>query len=119
MKRKWPVLFCLLTVVLLSGCAAGMYPKGATEDYKKGYQHGMKVGYTSGEGFSDGQLAGLIGMPLTGSYAPSKLPDKEQQKIQEESLEYQRGFTKGWGQGVRSSANSYSMIFGIIYSEDD
>ena len=29
MQRNWVVLFCLLTVVFLSGCTAILYPKGA------------------------------------------------------------------------------------------
>ena len=102
MKGRWVVLFFLLTVVLLSGCAATIYPKGATEDYKLGYQEGFKVGYASGEGFLAGWIAGSLGMPSAGSiFASSKLPDKEQKQIQGESIEYQRGFVDGWIQGVQ------------------
>ena len=120
MKGRWVVLFFLLTVVLLSGCAAAIYPKGATEDYKLGYQEGFKTGYGSGQGISAGMFAGLMDMPFGGSlFVISKLPDKERKKIEGESLEFQRGFANGWRQGVELDADTYSVMFDIIFSEDD
>jgi uncharacterized protein YceK len=120
MKRKWIVLFCFLTVVLLSGCAAGVYPKGATEDYKLGYKDGIKAGNASGYGTAAGILAASLGMPSGGSiFVTAKLPDNAQKKIQGESLEYQRGFAKGWVHGVRLNADTTSLVFGLIFSEDD
>lgn len=54
MQRNWTVLFCLLTVVFLSGCAAMLYPKGATEIYKLGYRDGLRVSSNSTEGIFAG-----------------------------------------------------------------
>ena len=121
MKRKWAVLFCLLIIVVLSGCAAGVYPKGATEDYKLGYKDGINAGHASGYGALAGWAAASLGMPFSGSsfVTFSKLPDNAQKKIQGESLEYQRGFAKGWVQGVRLNADTTSAVFGLIFSEDD
>jgi hypothetical protein len=75
-EKKMRYAFGLLTVVLLSGCAMGIYLKGATEDYKLGYKAGISAGVASGEGVSAGITAGLLCMPYSGNiFAPSKLPD--------------------------------------------
>ena len=118
MKRKCAMLSGLLTVVLLSGCAMGIYPKGAPEDYKLGYKAGISAGVASGEGLSAGMTAGLLCMPYSGNiFAPSKLPDKVKQKIQGESPEYQSGVPKGWGQGVECDADFYSMLYDWLWCE--
>ena len=44
-------------------------------------------------------------------YIPSKLPDKEQKKIQAEPLEYQRGFTDGWMAGIGTDAFLYEWVY--------
>ena len=73
MERKYVVLFCLLAIVLLSGCSVILYPKSTTENYKLGYQDGLMAAYKSTEGATHG----LIGENY---YTPSKLPDPQQQK---------------------------------------
>ena len=104
MRRNWGVLFCLLILVFLSGCAAMLYPKGATENYKLGYKDGLRASSNS----TEGMLAGMIGYSF---YIPSKLPDAEQKKIQNEPLEYQRGFTDGWMAGIDADAFLYDWVY--------
>lgn len=98
----------------------GIYPKGATEDYKLGYKDGLNAGGNTWEGVSAGATAGLLCMPYSGNmFAPSKLPDKVKQKIQDKSPEYQNGFTNGWAQGVECDADFWSMLFDSLWCECD
>ena len=110
MKRKWAVLFCLLTLAFLSGCEAVLlHPQdpteGRSEDYKVGYLNGFKVAANSSEAVA----AGMRGDPF---YTPSKIPNAVLKKIQGKSLEYQHGFTAGWKARVQSD----SMMFYRIYN---
>ena len=56
MERKYVVLFCLLAIVLLSGCSVILYPKSTTENYKLGYQDGLMAAYKSTEGATHGLI---------------------------------------------------------------
>ena len=103
MKRRYVVLFCLLSVVLLSGCSTILYPTGATENYKSGYLEGLIAAYKS----TEGATYGLIG----NYYLPSKLPDSQQQKINDKPLEYQRGFTDGWRRGIDDDVGLYDWVY--------
>ena len=109
MERKYVVLFCLLAIVLLSGCSVilypkSTYPKSTTENYKLGYQDGLMAAYKSTEGATHG----LIGENY---YTPSKLPDPQQRKINDKPLEYQRGFTDGWRRGVDDDVAFYDWVY--------
>ena len=104
MERKYVVLFCLLAIVLLSGCSVILHPKDATENYKLGYQDGLIAAYKS----TEGAIHGLIGKDY---YLPSKLPDPQQRKINDKPLEYQRGFTDGWRRGVDDDVAFYAWVY--------
>ena len=104
MKKKHVALFCLLAIMLLSGCSAILYPKGTTENYKLGYQDGLITAYKSTEEAIDG----LIGAKY---YIPSKLPDLQQRKINDKPLEYQRGFTDGWRRSVDDNVALYDWVY--------
>jgi uncharacterized protein YceK len=104
MERKYVVLFCLLAIVLLSGCSVILYPKSTTENYKLGYQDGLMAAYKSTEGATHG----LIGENY---YTPSKLPDPQHRKINDKPLEYQRGFTDGWRRGVDNDVAFYDWVY--------
>lgn len=120
MNRKWAIGVYVLTVVLLSGCAMGRYPKGATEDYKLGYKDGIKAGDASHEGVLAGMIAGFLCLPHSGNlFAPSKLPSEVKQKIQGQSAEYQSGFTQGFIDGVESDADFYSLLYDWLWCESD
>ena len=102
--KKWAVLSCLLTLVLLSGCAGILYPKDATEDYKVGYL----TGYKAASGSLEAMGAGLTGDIF---YTPSKLPDAVLKKIQKKPIEYQRGFTAGWKASIQSDSAMWDWIY--------
>ena len=104
MKRKYLAIFCLLAIMLLSGCSAVLYPKNMTEDYKLGYQDGLMAAYKSAEGATHA----LIGKDY---YIPSKLPDSQQQKINDKPSEYQRGFTDGWRRGIDDDVALYDWVY--------
>ena len=104
MNRKYVTLFCFLAIILLSGCSVILYPKSMTEDYKLGYQDGLMAAYKSAVGATHG----LIGKDY---YIPAKLPDSQQQQINDKPLEYQRGFTTGWRRGIDDDVVFYDWVY--------
>lgn len=110
MKRKWAILSCLLSLALLSGCEVGLLPEdpteGHSEDYKVGYMNGYETAANSAEALAAGMRGDLF-------YTPSKLPNNVLQKIQDEALEYQHGFTAGWKDRVESDTMMFYRIYNI------
>ena len=110
MKRKWAILFCILTLVPLSGCGVELLPKDPTEGYSEDYKVGYMNGYETASNSAEALAAGMRGDFF---YTPSKLPNDVLKKIQDEPLEYQHGFTAGWKDRVESD----TMMFYYIYLE--
>ena len=101
-------LFCLLVVVLFSGCATWRYPKSATETYITGHKDGSAAAAYSITGI----LAGITFGPdayVLGISEPL-IPEEIQKKIENKPAEYQKGFIEGY----RISIESDAYIFGMI-----
>ena len=99
-----PILILSISI-LLSGCATKYPPKSpVTEDYKLGHVDGYNAGIEHPKK--------MIDFTNYSEHTNLPMPEAEQKKIRNKTVEYQRGFTNGW----KVSQDSKYVLYSIIHS---